>query len=195
MPHEHESTSVQPPPRKVRKMVDENEVSASALDARKQTGSLHTLPLDVLFEILVHLNLTSLFRLSQTSHALRGTLLSPSATWIWLNSGAKILTGATAVIPEDARQKALAEALPPPVRDLSIREFFSLLFDDVCDFCRVTLGGEDRIVRIWAARLRCCARCLDDSAHIVFRREGGSTKLLIAPPYAVVRLSILNSVL
>ena len=84
-------------------------------------------------QILAHLNLTSLFRLSQTSHALRGTLLSPSATLIWLNSGAKILTGATAVIPENARQKAPEEALPPPVRDLSIREFFSLLFDDVCD--------------------------------------------------------------
>ena len=91
-------------------------------------------------QILAHLNLASLFRLSQTSHALRDTLLSPLATWMWLNSprhsGAKILTGATAVIPENARQKALEEALPPPVRDLSIREFFSLLFDDVCDVRR-----------------------------------------------------------
>ncbi|KAL1713831.1 hypothetical protein EV715DRAFT_295712 [Schizophyllum commune] len=171
MPHEHESTSVQSPPRKVRKTRDGNEVPTSASDAHSQTGALYALPLDVLFEILAHLNLASLYRLSQTSHALRGTLLSPSATWIWRNSprhsGAKILTGATAVIPENARQKALEEALPPPVRDLSIREFFSLLFDDVCDFCRATLGKEDRIVRIWAARLRCCTRCLDDSAHIV----------------------------
>ncbi|KAL1658936.1 hypothetical protein GGF50DRAFT_131400 [Schizophyllum commune] len=171
MPHEHEFTSVQSPPRKVRKTMDENEVSASATNARNQTGSLYALPLDVLFEILAHLNLTSLFRLSQTSHALRETLLSPAATLIWLNSprhsGAKILTGATAVIPENARQKAQEEALPPPVRDLSICEFFSLLFDDVCDFCHATSGKEDRIVRIWAPRLRCCTRCFDDSAHIV----------------------------
>ena len=86
-------------------------------------------------QILAHFSLTSLFRLSQTSHALRDTLLSPSANWIWLNSprhsGARILTGATAIIPENARQKALEEALPPPVRDLSIREFFSLLFVSV----------------------------------------------------------------
>ncbi|KAL1752929.1 hypothetical protein FB107DRAFT_277236 [Schizophyllum commune] len=125
MPHEHEFTSVQSPLRKVRKTRDGNEVPTSATNAHSQTGAL--------FEILAHLNLTSLFRLSETSHALRGTLLSPSATWIWLNSGAKILTGATAVIPEDARQKALEEVLPPPVKDLAIREFFSLLFDDVCD--------------------------------------------------------------
>ncbi|KAI5900847.1 uncharacterized protein SCHCODRAFT_02481773 [Schizophyllum commune H4-8] len=171
MPHEHEFTPVQSPPREVRKTMDKSEVSASASDAHSQTGSLYTLPLDVLFEILTHLNLTSLFRLSQTSHALRDTLLSPAATCIWLksprHSAVKILTGANVIIPQNARHNALEEALPPPTRDLSIREFLSLLFDDVCDFCHAALGREDRIVRIWAARLRCCERCLDDSAHIV----------------------------
>ncbi|KAI5824196.1 hypothetical protein K523DRAFT_420962 [Schizophyllum commune Tattone D] len=82
-------------------------------------------------------------------------------------SDARSQAGALYALPLDVLFEALEEALPPPVRDLSIREFFSLLFDNVCDFCHTTLGKEDRIVRIWAARLRCCTRCWDDSAHIV----------------------------
>ncbi|KAL1713826.1 hypothetical protein EV715DRAFT_210830 [Schizophyllum commune] len=169
------AVSVQSSPHKLRKTTDTSDESITAPKARNQTGVLYALPLDVLFEVFAHLDLPSLFYVSQTSHALRHTLLSPAATRIWLksprhSSPPRTHTHAKVCVPKTTGDDVLG-VLPPLIRDLSIREFFDLLFDNACDFCHATFGDEDRVVRIWAARLRCCEGCLNDSTHIVLEKD------------------------
>ncbi|KAI5822882.1 hypothetical protein K523DRAFT_366906 [Schizophyllum commune Tattone D] len=173
VPQKH--TLVQSPPRKLRKTMGARIASTTIPKARNQTGALYALPLDLLFEIFAHLDLTSLFHLTRTSHALRHTLLSPAATRIWLksprhSSPPQTRTRAKVCVPKTTGDDVLG-VLPPLIRDLSIREFFDLVFDNVCDFCRAAFGEEDGVVRIWAARLRCCEGCLNDSTHIALEKD------------------------
>ncbi|KAL1752921.1 hypothetical protein FB107DRAFT_250484 [Schizophyllum commune] len=169
------SPSVQSSPLKLRKTTDTSDESIAAPKARSQTGVLYALPLDVLFEVFGCLDLPSIFYLSQTSHALRHTLLSPAATRIWLksprhSSPPQTRTRGKVCVPKTTGDDVLG-VLPPLIRDLPIREFFDLIFDNACDFCHATFGDEDRVVRIWAARLRCCEGCLNDSTHIVLEKD------------------------
>ncbi|KAL1712546.1 hypothetical protein EV715DRAFT_213471 [Schizophyllum commune] len=127
---------------------------AAGTDALAQAGVLFALPLDVLLEILARVDPLSLRRLSRSSRALRDTLADPSSDWVWRASYA-----------------STDHDLPPAPEDISIPKFVDLLVDRTCDFCHALVSPEDEFERMWAARMRCCGRCLEDDTHIILQKN------------------------
>ncbi|KAI5900854.1 uncharacterized protein SCHCODRAFT_02559889 [Schizophyllum commune H4-8] len=128
----------------------EEVVSQELLDDRDSSFSFTEMPLDVLLEILGYLDPISLLYLSHSSSSLRNALMSSFAKKIWAKSYAETKHG-----------------LPPMPEDMSIPQFVALAVDNFCDFCLVSFPKEALIIRIWAARLRCCRECMYDSKHIL----------------------------
>ncbi|KAI5833033.1 hypothetical protein K523DRAFT_413632 [Schizophyllum commune Tattone D] len=148
-PLDHES-----PPRKRQKTEDGRDQATSASNLGAPSSALLDLPLDVLLEILTHVDPMSLRHVSRTSRALQDTLTGPRSNWIWRASYANTDHG-----------------LPPAPDDMTVPQFLSLLVDRVCDFCHASPGPKERIERIWAARTRCCSNCLYDSKCIVQEKD------------------------
>ncbi|KAI5900856.1 uncharacterized protein SCHCODRAFT_01344136 [Schizophyllum commune H4-8] len=154
-PLDYEPTAVQSPPRKRQKTDDDDGGKApSALNLHAPGSALLELPLDVLLEILTHVDPMSLRHVSRTSQALRDTLTGPRSDWIWRASYANTDHG-----------------LPPAPDDMTVPQFLSLLVDRVCDFCHASLIPKDQIKRIWAARIKCCLHCLYHSRDIVHEKD------------------------
>uniref|UniRef100_D8PTU2 F-box domain-containing protein n=1 Tax=Schizophyllum commune (strain H4-8 / FGSC 9210) TaxID=578458 RepID=D8PTU2_SCHCM len=104
---------------------------------------LMVIPLDILLEILGYLDPISLLHLSHSSRGTYHTLMSRSSEKMWKKSYANTKHG-----------------LPQVPRDLTIPKFVALAIDSFCDFCHRSPQGNTKIVRIWAARLRCCSKCM-----------------------------------
>ncbi|KAL1699634.1 hypothetical protein EV121DRAFT_295971 [Schizophyllum commune] len=148
-PLNHDAVALHSPPQE--DLTTSGEANADAL---AQTCVLIALPLDILIEILAHVDPLSLRRLSRTSRALRDTLADPSSDWIWRASYA---------VPN--------HGLSPAPEDISIPQFLDLLVDRTCDFCHALVSPKDKFERIWTARMRCCGRCLEDETHFIFVKD------------------------
>ncbi|KAL1685564.1 hypothetical protein GGG16DRAFT_66062 [Schizophyllum commune] len=148
-PLDHES-----PPRKRQKTEDGGDQATSASNLGAPSSALLDLPLDVLLEILTHVDPMSLRLVSRTSRALRDTLTGPRSNWIWRASYANTDHG-----------------LPPAPDDMTVPQFLSLLVDRVCDLCHACPGSEYRVVRAWAARIKCCTDCCSRSEQIICEKD------------------------
>ncbi|KAK7039030.1 hypothetical protein VNI00_010422 [Paramarasmius palmivorus] len=103
-------------------------------------GALHyvkELPLEILFEILNHVEPIDLLRLSRTCKDLRNILMSRKMSTLWKTS----------------RQSA---ELPEIIPSMSEPAFVNLLLMPYCHFCTTA------VVHLisWSAHLRCCHKCL-----------------------------------
>ncbi|KAI5822719.1 hypothetical protein K523DRAFT_407285, partial [Schizophyllum commune Tattone D] len=145
MPLDNELPAIQPPPRKRHKTEDGGGKVSSASNLHAPISALLELPLDVLLEILTHVDPLSLRHVSRTSQALRDTLTDPRSNWIWRASYANT-----------------DHKLPPAPEDITVPQFLSLLVDQFCDVCHTSPDPKDsfnRIKRIWAARIKYCTLC------------------------------------
>ncbi|KAI5900851.1 uncharacterized protein SCHCODRAFT_02662305 [Schizophyllum commune H4-8] len=153
VPHDNELTAIQLPSQKRQKTKDGGGKVSSVSNLHAPVSALLDLPLDVLLEILTHVDPMSLRHVSRTSHALRDTLTGPQSNWIWRASYANTDHG-----------------LPPAPDDVSVPQFLSLLVDEVCDVCHASPDPKDpfdRIERIWAARTKYCRNCWYYSDELV----------------------------
>ncbi|KAL1727696.1 hypothetical protein EV714DRAFT_216715 [Schizophyllum commune] len=163
MPLDNELTAIQPPPRKRQKTEDGGGKVSSASISHAPVSALLQLPLDVLLEILTHVDPMSLRHVSRTSQALRETLTGPRSNWIWRESYANTDHG-----------------LPPAPEDITVPQFLGLLVDQFCDVCHASPDPKDpfdQIRRIWAARIKYCKHCSYSSAQIA--REEDMTRFPI----------------
>ncbi|KAL1746399.1 hypothetical protein HDZ31DRAFT_6545, partial [Schizophyllum fasciatum] len=112
---------------------------------RGKLAALPGLPLDVLFEIFSALPPEDLLRLARVTKALRATLMSRSAAWVWKQSYAR------------------APELPPVPSDTNVPQFVHLMFDRNCHFCNAM--NAKRV--IWAARVRTCNKCFLNNTFFV----------------------------
>ncbi|KAI5900841.1 uncharacterized protein SCHCODRAFT_02559846 [Schizophyllum commune H4-8] len=136
------------PPRRKRREIGASEGGTASEPER--TSSLQQMPPDILFEILGHLDLFSLFHLSRTSKDFRNTLISRSTRGIWKKCYA-----------------AAPRELPPFPEDVTIPQFLSFIVDNICDFCHASDLEDRDIRRAWAVRVRCCEKCIQESAHVL----------------------------
>ncbi|KAL1727693.1 hypothetical protein EV714DRAFT_216743 [Schizophyllum commune] len=145
MPLDDELPAIQPPPQKRQKTEDGGGKVSSAANLHATVSALLELPLDVLLEILTHVDPMSLRHVSRTSQALRDTLTGPRSNWIWRASYANTDHG-----------------LPPAPEDITVPQFLGLLVDQFCDVCHASPDPKDPfdgIRRIWAARIKYCKHC------------------------------------
>ncbi|KAL1677708.1 hypothetical protein EV122DRAFT_213473 [Schizophyllum commune] len=140
-PLHRKATTIEPPPRKRLRTEDDGGKVSSASNLHAPASALLNLPLDVLLEILSHVDPMSLRHVSRTSQALRDTLTGPRSDWIWRASYANTDHG-----------------LPSVPNDMAVPQFLSFLVDRVCDFCQECPSPGNYIKRIWAARIKCCNR-------------------------------------
>ncbi|RDB20037.1 hypothetical protein Hypma_012986 [Hypsizygus marmoreus] len=107
------------------------------------TGALRQLaemPLDLLFEVLSHLNPIDILHLSRTSKTLRGMLMNKTAAFIWRHARANV-------------------GLPECPADLNEAQFTKLIFEPQCHYC----DGAKANTIIWSNHTRVCRMCLLDS--------------------------------
>ncbi|KAL1752925.1 hypothetical protein FB107DRAFT_250486 [Schizophyllum commune] len=130
MPLDSKATAIQPPPRKRLRTEDGGGEAASASNLHASVSALLELPLDVLLEILTHVDPMSLRHVSRTSQALRDTLTGPRSNWIWRASYANTDHG-----------------LPPAPEDITVPQFLSLLVDQFCDACLSRIPGSQGPIR------------------------------------------------
>ncbi|TRM58392.1 hypothetical protein BD626DRAFT_550730 [Schizophyllum amplum] len=128
-----------PPKPAKRRKTSRSDKPARGTRSRKRLTALFDFPLDVVYEIFSHLHPAHLLNVSRTNKALRGTLMQKSVRGVWRLSFEGV------------------EDLPPVPDDLNEPQYARLLFDKSCMFC----SAPNTSTVAWAARLRCCKRCLD----------------------------------
>ncbi|PPR05980.1 hypothetical protein CVT24_004644 [Panaeolus cyanescens] len=101
---------------------------------------INTTPIDVVHEIFSHLHPKDLLTLSRTTKALRKTLLTREARWVW----------------KSALGLLYYRGLPGCPDDLTEIQYVSLLFDSHCQFCLVSPASEIS----YLYRIRCCGDCM-----------------------------------
>ncbi|KAI5824195.1 hypothetical protein K523DRAFT_401596 [Schizophyllum commune Tattone D] len=100
------------------------------------------LPLELLLEVLGHLDAPSLLELARTTKLLRNLLLSRSSIKIWKRG-----------------YRNTKPAMPPPPSDMSIPRFVAFVEDEICDFCDES--PDDGVLTVWSSRQRFCDGCAD----------------------------------
>lgn len=96
------------------------------------------LPLEIAFEIFVHLHPTDLINISRADRRLRGILTHKESRFIWRACLANV------------------RGLPPCPTDTTEPLFAHLLFNPTCQYC-----GKNEIKDVfWSCRVRCCAGCV-----------------------------------
>ncbi|TRM61375.1 hypothetical protein BD626DRAFT_85719 [Schizophyllum amplum] len=109
---------------------------------RGQLAALQEMPLDILFLIFSYMHPLDLLHTARTTKTLRSILMSRSSAWIWRDSYA-----------------AACDVPPAPEDDVTIPEFVSLLYDRICSYC----DAPSVKTVIWAARIRCCKKCISNN--------------------------------
>ncbi|KAF5372931.1 hypothetical protein D9758_001472 [Tetrapyrgos nigripes] len=116
---------------------------------RGKLGILHKvateMPLDVIFEIFMHLEPSDILSLSRTNKDLRNLLTPKSSEYIW----------------RAARENV--EGLPPPPSDMNEIQYASLMFDRFCQVCNY--HPCDNV--FWSIRLRACKKCLGQTTLLL----------------------------
>ncbi|RDB24270.1 hypothetical protein Hypma_008651 [Hypsizygus marmoreus] len=130
------------PSRKRRRTNSSYEDDRKKKHVRGRRGALKGLvemPMDILFEILSHLRSADILRLSWTSKALRGILMSRSSAFVWKTARANV------------------EGLPDCPPFLNEPQYAAFMFDSTCDYCRRARTQ----MTIWDFT-RCCHKCSAD---------------------------------
>ncbi|KAF9015814.1 hypothetical protein BDZ89DRAFT_1023159 [Hymenopellis radicata] len=141
--------------RKTRKRAMTNvtvESSDEPAPTRNQRGILKQVtetPLDVLLEIFSYLEPLDLLRMSRTTKALRGLLVSKSSSFVW------------------ERARLGMEGLPPMIEGFTEPQYANLLFDTHCHNC---LKSPTKDVQ-WRIRMRLCKQCLEKSKIMLTEGE------------------------
>ncbi|KIM79606.1 hypothetical protein PILCRDRAFT_549999 [Piloderma croceum F 1598] len=140
---------------------------------RGRLRALPEMPLDILYEIFGHLRPYDILRLSRTTKALRGILMTRSATSVW----------------KDARSNI--EGLPDCPQDLTEPQYAGLAFDPFCHLC----GAPNVHTILWACRLRSCQKCinsmftgLSDAMYRVEISAGGLVRARAMLPFGQVKI-------
>ncbi|KIK52341.1 hypothetical protein GYMLUDRAFT_49959 [Collybiopsis luxurians FD-317 M1] len=98
---------------------------------------IQELPLELIFEILYHLQPYDLLRLARTSHAFRGLLMHKTSAFLWRQARVNV-----------------EPTLPALPFDLTEPAYAHMLFHHYCTFC------EKRCEKaMWECRVRCCKKC------------------------------------
>ncbi|KAL1733127.1 hypothetical protein EV714DRAFT_205494 [Schizophyllum commune] len=118
------------------------------LHKASSTSFLQDMPLDIVLEILGHVDPASLLHLARTSKFLRKYLMSRSSSKIWKKSFT-----------------CTDHGLPSPPTDMAIPSFVALIVDKFCHFCNGT--SNDGLFIAWGARVRCCGTCQNNSRCFV----------------------------
>ncbi|KAL1686136.1 hypothetical protein GGG16DRAFT_97148 [Schizophyllum commune] len=137
------AASDSPPRKRVKKGAasDKAQVDTEAEQDEVVLSSPFTdLPLELLLEVLSHLDAPSLLQLARTTKLLRSLLLSRSSIKIWKRG-----------------YKNTKPAMPPPPSDMSIPRFVAFLEDEICDFCDES--PDDGVLTVWSSRQRFCDGC------------------------------------
>ncbi|KAE9393656.1 hypothetical protein BT96DRAFT_923941 [Gymnopus androsaceus JB14] len=139
-------TSVKKKAKKSRSDEDEEPAAAVALskekkkmprEFRKVRGNA---PLDIFFEIFMHLDPGDLLRLARTSKNLRNVLMSKSSESAWR-----------------AARSNVDHGLPPLPDDLSEPQYAHLVFSD--SYCHNCLRQRKCEKVLWVLQMRCCKTC------------------------------------
>ncbi|KAI0723949.1 hypothetical protein C8T65DRAFT_599659 [Cerioporus squamosus] len=121
---------------------------------------LPDMPLDILYEVFLHLHPYDLLHLARTTKTLRRMLMTRSASTIW------------------RRARENVPGLPDCPKDMSEPAYANLMFDPHCHFCL-----KARVLKVmWACRVRCCKSCFKD--HFV---ELGEVFKACHPQYDALR--------
>ncbi|KAL1658935.1 hypothetical protein GGF50DRAFT_131399 [Schizophyllum commune] len=139
------AASDSPPRKRVKKGAASDKAQADT-EAKQDEVVLSSpftdLPLELLLEVLSHLDAPSLLHLSRTTNLLRNLLLSRSSIKIWKRG-----------------YRNTKPAMPPPPSDMSIPRFVAFLEDEICDFCDES--PDDGVLTVWSSRQRFCEGCAD----------------------------------
>ncbi|TRM56569.1 hypothetical protein BD626DRAFT_466220 [Schizophyllum amplum] len=120
------------------------QMKASRQRVRGRLAALPEMPLDILYEILQNMHPRDLLQVSRTTKTLRSVLMSKSSIWIWNASHA-------------------ASDLPPVPQGMTVPQFVSLAYDRFCHFCSAPSVNSI----IWAARVRCCKKCMCSQENFI----------------------------
>ncbi|KAJ2922350.1 hypothetical protein H1R20_g14734, partial [Candolleomyces eurysporus] len=112
--------------------------STSASDREDALSQIKDVPLEILYEILIHLNPSDLLTLSRSNRRLREILLNKSSRFIWKECLASV------------------RGLPRCPPYMTEPQFSNLVFDESCHFC----GGEGVKDVFWTCHVRCCSKCI-----------------------------------
>ncbi|KAL1658932.1 hypothetical protein GGF50DRAFT_66305 [Schizophyllum commune] len=140
------AASDSPPRKRVKKetALDQTEADTEAKqDEVVLTSPFTDLPLELLLEVLGHLDAPSLLQLARTTKYLRKLVLSRSSFKIWKRG-----------------YENTKPAMPPPPSGISIPRFVAFVEDEVCDFCGKS--PDDSVVRVWGSRQRFCEGCANN---------------------------------
>ncbi|KAI5900852.1 uncharacterized protein SCHCODRAFT_02559883 [Schizophyllum commune H4-8] len=122
---------------------DEAEVDTEVKQDDAALSSRFTdLPLELVLEVLSHLDARSLLQLARTTKLLRSLLLSRSSIKIWKRG-----------------YNYTKPAMPPPPSDMSIPRLLAFLEDEICDFCDES--PDDGVLTVWSSWQRFCEGCAD----------------------------------
>ncbi|KAL1752926.1 hypothetical protein FB107DRAFT_265038 [Schizophyllum commune] len=139
------AASDSPPRKRVKKGAASDKAqddTAAKQDEVVSSSPFTDLPLELLLEVLSHLDAPSLLQLARSTKFFRNLLLSRSSIKIWKRG-----------------YRNTTPAMPPPPSDMSIPRFVAFLEDEICDFCDES--PDDGVLTVWSSRQRFCEGCAD----------------------------------
>ncbi|KAF8058734.1 hypothetical protein FPV67DRAFT_515626 [Lyophyllum atratum] len=151
-----------------RKVPDDIEPNVARQTKSEGPSLLQTMPLDILYEIFMHLGPRDLVLLTRTSKSLRETLISDDSVTVW----------------KAVRRKAHMPSCPP---DFSEPQWATLLFGGKkCQFC----GAPNVLAVDWSIRRRICMSCriqkLMDYSKITKAFPALSKEIIGLAPYTQI---------
>jgi hypothetical protein len=100
------------------------------------------LPLEILYQILMHVMPIELMRLSRVSKGLRCILLNPSSAYIW----------------DTAVEKLPNFPVAPKMLGMNVPQVVYMAFEDQCDACGSPFSDES-LLRKFHFKLNICVNC------------------------------------
>ncbi|KAL1677718.1 hypothetical protein EV122DRAFT_278858 [Schizophyllum commune] len=149
------AASGSPPRKRVKKEADLEKAEADTgvkQDEEALSSPLTDLPLELVLEVLGHLDAPSLLQLARTTKSLRNLLLSRSSIKIWKRG-----------------YKNTNPAMPRPPSGISIPSFVAFVEDEICDLCGKS--PDDRVVRVWGSRQGFCEGCANNGRLVLISDE------------------------
>ncbi|KAF6754408.1 hypothetical protein DFP72DRAFT_369886 [Ephemerocybe angulata] len=130
------------------------------------------MPLEIVFEILLHLHPSDLLSIARSSQRLREIVLSKRSRFIWTECLSNV------------------RGLPSCPPGMTEPQFAKLVFDQTCQFC----GKQGMRDVFWACQVRCCPTCVqkqfisEEELRARIPEDVGIEKLSSIFPYTVVNL-------
>ncbi|KAF9533611.1 hypothetical protein CPB83DRAFT_845563 [Crepidotus variabilis] len=130
--------------------------SGKAARRQRTTMSLVDLPMDIILEVLGHVEPLDLLNLLATSKTFKNLLMKRSSRLVW------------------RRARANVPDFPECPDDLTEIGYARLVFESHCQVCDQGRSYDVRLVRMWSARARFCGECLE--ANFVQKETGKKLK-------------------